>query len=242
MCVIAGDLLDGEHHGGLLPQMVAVNRWCRQFPRWLAISSGNHDGNFANSELEADLGHIADEDYRRDAHAVLGAAYWMDTLERERVVTDGRSALLETAGGGVIITTIPFFPTAAGPDFVNALWAAGDALRRSSGAPWLVLHHDPPQGTLVGGGYGHADLRCKAAEYRPDFIVSGHTHGQPYKGDFADKIGNTWCFNPGRPVLSRAIRAKAPNHIILDLAAKTATWHATPNVGRIPISRSIALG
>jgi len=78
-------------------------------------------------------------------------------------------------------------------------------------------------------------------EYQPDFVVSGHIHGQPYSVDFANQLGQTWCFNPGVPTLSRAIKAKTPNHIVLDLSARTATWHATPNVGREPIMTSILL-
>jgi len=45
LTAIAGDLLDGFHPDGLLPQMVWLSDWCTKFPGKLAISSGNHDGN-----------------------------------------------------------------------------------------------------------------------------------------------------------------------------------------------------
>jgi len=33
-----------------------------------------------------------------------------------------------------------------------------------------------------------------------------------------------------------------PNHIMLNLAARTATWHTSPNVGNLPIIETISLG
>jgi len=77
----------------------------------------------------------------------------------------------------------------------------------------------------------------KERECQPDFVLSGHIHEQPYDGNFAGRIDRTWCFNPGRPALDRAI----PNHILLDTAKRTATWYATPNVGRQPIKKEISL-
>ena len=128
-----------------------------------------------------------------------------------------------------------------GNEVADELWKEGQRLRICSRAPWIVLHHEPPADTAVGGPTGDPELFYKIREYRPNFVVSGHLHAQPYKGFFADEIDETWCFNPGYPVLARALKSKIPNHIVLDLSSRTATWHAIPNVGRKPIIKQIYL-
>lgn len=233
LTAIAGDLVDGFHPDGLLPQMVAIKKWADAFPGQLAISSGNHD---ANLEEWAVAGEFMEMSERTEALTILSSKYWMDALERPGLVTDRRSKILQTPSGKIVVTTIPFFPGQGGPRICSDLWDEGRRLRASSHAPWIVLHHEPPADTMVGGHSGDPSLFYKIREYQPDFVVSGHIHGQPYSGDFADQLGTTWCFNPGMPVLSRAIKAKVPNYIVLDLSAGTATWHATPNVGREPIA------
>lgn len=50
-----------------------------------------------------------------------------------------------------------------------------------------------------------------------------------------DLLDGTWFFNPGHPMLTRALKSKIPDHLMLDLSACTATRHATPNVGRAGI-------
>jgi len=238
LTAIAGDLLDGLHPGGLLPQMVTVKSWADRFPSPLALSSGNHDGNLEGAAFAADIWQMPDQSA---VQSLLATEFWMDSLERPGVVTDGRSQIIETPGGKVVVTTIPFEPGERGPRFSTALWKEGVRMRVTSGAPWLVLHHEPPADTMVGGRMGDPSVLHKIREYQPDFILSGHLHGQPYAGNFADKIGKTWCFNPGVPVISRAIRTKFPNHIWIDTKNGTATWKATPNVGQLPITKTIAL-
>jgi Icc-related predicted phosphoesterase len=238
LTAIAGDLLDGFQAYGLLPQITALKKWADAFPGPLAVSSGNHDGNIEAGALSGELAITAD---REAALALLASENWMDALERPGVVTDRRSQILDTAAGMTVITTTPYFPGPQGPRFCDRLWEEGKRLRTATGRPWLVLHHEPPADTMVGGRTGDPSLFYQIQEYQPDFVLSGHIHGQPYAGSFADRLGKTWCFNPGFPVLARAIRTRVPNHIILDLAAGTATWHATPNVGRQPILKQISL-
>jgi predicted phosphodiesterase len=241
LSVIAGDLLDGFHVEGLLPQMISIKRWCDHFTGRLALSSGNHDGNLENGAMAAELWEIANSESRRSAHAMLQAENWMDELERPGIVTDRRSVLIGTPVGSAVVTTIPFFPASGGYQFIDELWETGAALRLANRVPWIVLHHEPPADTLVGGSSGDPSLLYKIRDFQPDFVASGHIHGQPYKGSFADKIGATWCFNPGHPSIEQATRAEAPNHIMLDLAARTATWHAAAHVGRESILKRVAL-
>ena len=238
LTAIAGDLLDGFRSGGLLPQMVSLKRWADHFPRPLALSSGNHDGNLEAAAFAEDICQMPD---RSAVQSLLTTEFWMDSLERPGVVTDRRSQIIETPGGKIVVTTIPFFTGNHGPRVSDKLWAEGSRLRVTSRALWLVLHHEPPADTMVGGLTGDPSVFYKIREYQPDFVLSGHIHGQPYAGSFADKIGRTWCFNPGVPVISRAIRTKIPNHIWIDTTNGTATWKAAPNVGRIPITETIAL-
>ena len=241
LTVIAGDLLDGFSPGGLMPQMLGLSGWCAKFPGNLAVSSGNHDGNEPGGSYDPEgLADLPEE--KRDALApMLHAEHWMDCLERAGLVTDGRTSIVQTPGGAVIVTTIPFNHWMHGDTMADELWQEGQRLRRLSRTPWIVLHHEPPADTTVGGSMGDPELFYKIREYRPNFVVSGHLHGQPYRGSFADEIDGTWCFNPGCPVLSRAMKSKIPNHIVLDLSARTATWRAIPNVGRVPIIKQIRL-
>jgi predicted MPP superfamily phosphohydrolase len=238
LTAIAGDLLDGFHPGGLLPQMIAFKQWADRFPGFLALSSGNHDGNL---EDWAVAGEFMETNNRAEAHAILSSPQWMDALERPRVVTDRRSQILESPSGKLVVTTIPFFPGQGGPRVCSALWDEGHRQRTTSGAPWIVLHHEPPADTMVGGHSGDPSLFYKIREYQPDFVLSGHIHGQPYTGAFADRIGPTWCFNPGVPPAGQMRGAKIPNHIVLDTGRRSATWHATPALDKIPIRRTMHL-
>lgn len=236
LTAVAGDLLDGFHPDGLLPQMVALKKWADGFPGALALSSGNHDANLGGGAGAVDAVQLYEHP---EAHALLAEEHWMDALGRPGVVTDRRSQILETPAGKIVVTTVPFFPGIRGPRLCNELWEEGRQLRAASRAPWLVLHHEPPADTAVGGHWGDMSLYWKIQDCQPDFVLSGHIHSQPYAGDFAERLGVSWCFNPGFP---EGGLAAAPNHILLDLARGTATWHRNPEgkSGR-PISKRINL-
>jgi Icc-related predicted phosphoesterase len=234
--LIAGDLLDGFSSVGPLPQMAAVRDWAARLNIPLALSSGNHDGNYEASVPVADLSGI-------DPTWIpfLAAPRWMDTLERPGVVVDARSAVVDWGGQPAVVSTIPFSPGMEGPAVCSRLWDQGAHLRRTGHGPWFVLHHEPPEATAVGGTMGDPALTWKIEEYQPDFVLSGHLHAQPYTGSFADRIGRTWCFNPGAPILSKVRAAAVPNHILLDTEARTATWFATPSTGRTSIEKTLSL-
>lgn len=226
---------------GLVPQMLALATWCEASTVPLVLSSGNHDANepgdgawLGASALEP-IPSSASEQVSR----FLQAERWMDALERPSLVPDHRSAVLATQSGSVVVTTIPFDPT--GEATRESLWREGAKLRSEHRVPWLVLHHDPPADTAVGGLMGDASLFYRIEEYRPDYVLSGHLHDQPYRGAFADRIGSTWCFNPGTPPLARLRSAKQPNSILLDLANRIATWTATHQRPRKPVAEQIFL-
>lgn len=235
--LIGGDLLDGFSPEGLLPQMVAVSQWAAGLRCPLAVCSGNHDANFPGAIPPTELVGM---DQRSRIMAL--SPRWMDTLDRSGVVGDGRSEVVEWGGQKAVVSTIPY----SGFDdehLTGSLWDAGDRLRREHRIPWFVLNHEPPAGTAVGGSMGDASLHWMIEEYQPDYVLSGHIHGQPYHpdGNFAERIGTTWCFNPGAPPFDIQQKAKTPNHIWLDTFAMTAVWHAEATAGQVPITRSVPL-
>jgi len=103
----------------------------------------------------------------------------MDCLERPGLVTDGRTSLIQTPAGTVVVTTIPFNHWMHTDVPADDLWRKGAMLRKEQKAHWIVLHHEPPFDTTVGGTRGDPELFYKIREYCPNFVVSGHLHGQP---------------------------------------------------------------
>lgn len=241
LTVVAGDLLDGFRADGLLVQMLELRRWCAQLPGHLAVCSGNHDHNNMplGTRRSRALACIP-EDARSEGLSLLLAGHWMDCLENDKIVTDQRSKVVTTLDGEkLVVTTVPY--DFGGGEDHDDLWKEGAMLRHHWKTPWLVLHHEPPVEIKVGGGMGNRQLYNRIQEYRPDFVFSGHLHDQPYDGSFSDQLDGTWCFNPGDPEHHPAGKSDTPNDIILDLEARTATWHASPLAGQLPISETIAL-
>ncbi len=239
--IVAGDLMDGFRADGLLPQMLELRRWCSQFPGQLAICSGNHDHN--NMALRKPCAGDLVGSFGQEQSEVLPqilTEHWMDCLENDRTVTDRRTNVVMTPGGGLVVTAIPY--DFDGGENHDDLWEEGARLQRKEQTPWMVLHHEPPAEVKVGGRMGNRQLYYKIQEYRPNFVFSGHLHNQPYVGSFADQLEGTWCFNPGHPERHQAIKSNIPNHIILDLAARTATWQAAPLAGESRICETISLG
>jgi Icc-related predicted phosphoesterase len=232
---VSGDLLDMFSRQVPLYGMVVIKEWADEFPGRLALCSGNHDGNDPVMTPPAHLLPRLGVKDRRHAEKLMLQERWMDALARAAVVTDGRSELLSIGEKRVVVTTIPYDFTAV--RWHEELWRTGAQLRRESGAPWIVLHHEPPAGTKVGGPFGNSGLPYLVEEYQPNFLLSGHIHLQPYRGDFAERLGATWCFNPGVPDGLAAAAAEVPNHIVLDLSERAAVWHATATSGQMPIRR-----
>jgi len=86
------------------------------------------------------------------------------------------------------------------------------------------VYHWPPFGspTCWTGRrhYGDTDLPAWIESYRPDLVLTGHVHEPPFKPDgaWADRIGDTWVFNPGRQI------GPVPAHVEIDLDAGRAMW------------------
>jgi predicted phosphodiesterase len=238
LTVIAGDLMDGFDSKGGAAQMLYIDDWCRSFAGPLALCSGNHDANgieVRDPDAITRLPLATQEQITR----IILHENWMDALARPGLVTDRRSEVLMTPSGEIVVTTTPFSFLQEPDKETPKLWREGSLLRKKRKLPWIVLHHEPPGNSSVGGLYGDRSLFYRICESRPDFVVSGHQHEQPYLGTFAEKVASTWCFNPGHPELQCAAKSPIPNHIILNLTEKTASWYASSPGGLIQKTISI---
>ena len=200
LVVLAGDHLDISSSVALEAQIVVVLRYLAllNVAGGLAVSSGNHDLTGSDAQGER-------------------AALWLDEARAAGVPTDGDSLLL----GDTLITICPWWDGPIGRDAVAAQLAR-DAARRP--ANWVWVYHWPPLGspTCWTGRqhYGDEELGGWIDEHRPDIVLTGHVHDPPFKrdGGWADRIGETWVFNPGRQI------GPIPTRIELDLAERRATW------------------
>lgn len=237
---VSGDLLDMFSRKGHFWGVLSIKKWVESFPANLALCSGNHDGSSPERIPDTGLLPMLEAEDRREAEKLLILERWMDALERPSVVTDNRTRLVETPSGPAVVTTLPYNFWGEAPP--KRLLKDGARLRKESKAPWIVLHHEPPSSALVGGFFGNRGLSERIASYSPDFVLSGHIHLQPYRGDFAERLGRTWCFNPGVPDEIGTASAAEPNHIVLDLIEGTAEWRFTPADGRGLEIRRLKLG
>lgn len=231
LVAIAGDLLDGYYKRGLMEQILWLHKWLCGFPAPIAFCSGNHDANEPNLGMEALGPEVLSQEDRKLARSALTANRWMDMLDMPNTVTDNQSKIVRTNKGKIAVSTIPYDYFGAATHGMEEtehtkLWQQGKRLSKEEKCPWFVLHHDPPAQTEVGGPLGSRMFRKQIAEYQPDCAFSGHLHHQPYEGSFLDRIGRTWCFNPGFTKISWQ-KTKTPNHIALDYQKKKATWSAT---------------
>ena len=202
LVVLAGDHLDVSSPVSLDTQSLVLLRYFSLMNPGtsLVVASGNHDLTGPDAQGER-------------------AALWLAGSRRAGVSTDGDSLAI----GDTLITVCPWWDGPAGRVALEAQLAR-DAQRRP--ARWIWIYHWPPDGspTCWTGKrhYGDADLSGWIARHGPDLVLTGHVHEPPFKpaGAWADRIGSTWVFNAGRQI------GPVPAHIVIDLAAGTASWHS----------------
>lgn len=180
LVVMAGDHLDLSSPVPIDAQTIVILQYIGllQQAGAVVVSSGNHDltGPDANGEQ---------------------AALWLAEASAAGVPTDGESLLL----GDTLVTICPWWDGDLGKAALEQQLAA-DAARRP--ARWIWVYHWPPADsptTWTGSKfYGDADLARWIEQHRPDIVLTGHVHQPPFKpgGSWADRIGDTWVFNPGR--------------------------------------------
>lgn len=109
---------------------------------------------------------------------------------------------------------------------------SGEQMRRETGRPWLVLHHEPPDRSplaakRIGPGrivyHGSPTLWQLLAEHQPNACLVGHRHEAPHlSGFWTFRYGKTFIFNAGQDQ-----RQRLPHRIELDWkeGVMQATWH-----------------
>lgn len=200
VAIIGGDLLDLSSPLDPDVQIAIIEKYLdriRQKTR-LLVSSGNHDGDSRNE---------ADE----------SVAEWLATARVEGLYIDGESVTVEDT----LFTICPWWD---GPVTREKLAALLERAAHGCTGRWIWIHHAPPNDSptsWAGKKFGGDDfLRTWIEQYQPDIVLSGHIHNAPFyaNGAWADRIGRTWVFNPGRQIGAQ------PTYLRLDLGAMTATW------------------
>lgn len=221
---VAGDLVHGIDAVAIPNQIPDVEHWLGKILETdcaVAVCSGNHEMflrecPFVPAEEKDPL--LPRPLFRRPSR---------ERRAHTLFLADGNIGSFSSPDGEMVIISTVAYQRYGEPCTLSVnspLWEEGRELKKATGALWFVLHHEPPGGGKVGGMAGSFDLTNKIWETQPDYVLSGHLHGQPFfeGGGFCDKIGNSCCFNPGQPPPSLS---QIPNYIALDTKTRSATWH-----------------
>jgi hypothetical protein len=202
LVVMAGDHLDISSAVSLDAQSVVILKYLSLLKAAgrVAVSSGNHD--LTGPDMHGEQ-----------------TALWLAEARAAGVPTDGDALLIDDT----LVTICPWWDGPLGRAAMEAQLAA-DASRRPE--RWIWVYHWPPLGspTCWTGRrhYGDTELGGWIQMYRPDVVLTGHVHEPPFKpdGSWADRIGDTWVFNPGRQI------GPVPTRIEIDLGAGCASWRS----------------
>ncbi len=216
LVVIAGDLLDISSAVAIDAQIVVVLQYLRLIHDTgrLAVSSGNHDLTGPDSHGEQ-------------------SALWLSEARAVGVPSDGDSLRIDDT----LITLCPWWDGPVGRAALEAQLAA-DAMHRP--ARWIWVYHWPPliSSTCWTGRrhYGDTELGAWIEKFKPDWVLCGHVHQPPFKPDgaWADRIGDTWVFNPGHQI------GPVPAHIEIDGATGKAAWLSMLGVEELNLSEAAA--
>lgn len=198
--VVAGDHLDVRSAVPLDAQAVVTQRYAELInaATHVVFSSGHVDAN--RSGLVPDRGRL-----------------WRD---------DARAAGLTVAGdaivvGDTLVTVCPTWEDDAERAALVALLARDAAVRP---ARWIWVYNwapiDPMSGWSDEAFQGDPDLLEWIHEFQPDAVLTGHARQSPFSPDgrWADRIGRTWVFNPGRQI------GGTPARVEIDFEAGVAVW------------------
>ncbi|MEI6036100.1 MAG: metallophosphoesterase [Verrucomicrobiae bacterium] len=222
LIAIAGDLVMGFSAEVLTDQKCAIEHWLGQITAAgcaVAVSSGNHE---VHSKISPRV-----VEKKLTVGRILGFLSPSPSLAacHPLFLEDERTGIIESASGNLIVSTIPYkkFGDPTETSAASPMWDEARTLKRQTGFPWLVLHHDPPAGGPVGGMAGDFPLRQTIKEFQPDYVLSGHLHGQPFfeGGGFHERISVSHSFNAGQ---TPPTKSRVPNYIILNTDKRLATW------------------
>ena len=206
----------------------AYYQWLAEQKVDLIVIAGDLINNLGVDESEIILATHALAGFRSPVAVCSGnhdnPNLWFPILEHGGVLSDGQSKVF----GNLLVTSLPFEEEENGSNDL----ILHEAQKRVGQHTWLVIHHDPPCGTLVGGPLASTRILRQIRQYRPDYLVSGHWHDQPYKGSWYCAVGPTICFNAGQPAKAMTER---PNCIYLDTSTRQLVWINTSMIGRASV-------
>lgn len=213
--VIGGDLLDISAHVDGRVQIVVVLKYLKRLMSLtqLVVCSGNHD---------------------LDARSPAGekVAKWMDKVRQLGIPADGDSVVV----GNTLITVCPWW------DGPVSRQAVAEQLARDAAKPkdsWIWVYHSPPEGSATSQArqrsFGDSELTAWIEQYRPDMVLSGHVHGAPFSktGSWADRMGSTAVFNPGRQP------GPIPTFIAIQTELRKAMWLSLAGAERVDLDTAI---
>ncbi len=215
LLIIGGDLLDLAGHADVDTQTVVVRKYLQKLGASLpvAVCSGNHDLDVPSGESE-----------RR--------AEWLSHLGLDRVSVDFQSL----TSGDCRFSICSWWDGPQSQAEVAEFLAQES--RKERPRYWIWVYHSPPDGAKTSWNgkdcTGDAFLSDRIREHRPDIVLSGHFHNSPFRkgGQWFDRIGGTWVFNPGRQPSS------IPSTIVLDLGAMEATWESEMDTQTIRLAEA----
>ena len=200
LVVLSGDQLDISSSVPLDAQIAVILEYLLRLHAagTVIVSSGNHDLTGPDEHGEQ-------------------SALWMSEVRAAGIPTDGDSLLFTDT----LITICPWWDGPIGRETVDHQLAS-DAERRPS--RWIWIYHWPPLGSPTcwtgKAHYGDAELTGWITAHHPDVVLTGHVHQPPFRPDgaWADRVDDTWIFNPGRQT------GPLPARIELDLDNDDANW------------------
>lgn len=207
--VVAGDHLDIASPVPADVQIAALSATLLQLAqrRTVLVCSGNHDLNARSAQGEK-------------------TADWLAPLRGTALAVDGDTVVV----GDTLFTVCPWWDgPQAQSEVERQLDAAAGRRARTPGQRWVWVYHAPPDGALSWNGrrhHGDPLLPGLIARHAPTAVLCGHIHEAPFRsgGAWAERIGRTWVFNPGRQI------GDVPAHIELDLGQSCAVWRSLAGV------------
>ncbi|RYE11027.1 MAG: phosphohydrolase [Hyphomicrobiales bacterium] len=220
LVIFAGDLLDTNSLVDPGTQIVVVMKYLKRISELtrLIVCSGNHDLDAIGADGEKH-------------------AQWLGAARRLSIPVDGDTLEI----GDTLITICPWWD---GPLTQQAIARQFEAAAPRRKGAWLWVYHAPPSDTPIAWSgqrhFGDAALSGWIAQYRPDFVISGHVHEAPFarNGSWADRLGDSWLFNPGRQI------GETPTTIAIDTSAMEAAWFSLEGAELVkldaPLERPLA--
>ncbi|MCC6356662.1 MAG: metallophosphoesterase [Verrucomicrobiae bacterium] len=179
---IGGDVCDVFAREDPDQQRAAVKRWLVRLVASgvpVALAEGNHDDR---------------------PHRWLEGAAGLDSL-----LLAGFSGTVCAGGSQMLLTICPDTSVEgiAADRVVEGLLSEAAAKRAREPMPWMVLHHEPPDGTpICCGAEGNRSLADAVTRHQPDLVVTAHIHESPFRKDRGGRwhawIGSTLLVNSGQ--------------------------------------------